>query len=84
MVDTIFVYFILRTTGTYDGPKEYTRKGSGFCSSPVMFCEPLGFTLSFVVLQLDQRKKYNLNVTFPQTVMNNLFSSLILASGLIT
>lgn len=45
----ICVFYLKNNWHMYDGLKEYTRKGSGFCSSPAMFCEPLGFTLSFVV-----------------------------------
>ena len=40
----ICVFYFKNNWHMYDGLKEYTRKGSGFCSSPAMFCEPLGFT----------------------------------------
>ena len=45
----ICVFYFKNNWHMYDGLKEYTKKGSGFCSSPAIFCEPLGFTLSFVV-----------------------------------
>lgn len=45
----ICVFYFKNNWHMYDGLKEYTRKGSGFCSSPAMFFEPLGFTLSFAV-----------------------------------
>ena len=45
----ICVFYFKNNWHMYDGLKEYKKKGSGFCSSPAMFCEPLGLTLSFVV-----------------------------------
>ena len=40
----ICLFYFKNNWHMYDG-----RKGSGFCSLPAMFCELLGFTLSFVV-----------------------------------
>lgn len=48
----ICVLYFKNNWHMYDWLKEYTRKGSGFCSSPTMFCGPLWFTLSFAVYSL--------------------------------
>lgn len=45
----ICVFYFKNNWYMYDGLKECIKKGFGFCFLLVMFCELLGFILSFVV-----------------------------------